>query len=158
MPDFVPYGGTITFDTNYCIKVKNGFIENFTNWLKEYLIFNKRSEYYIKVAKEFHKVDGIDDYEAPHIHFILYSKVTLSPMRVRAILKALTVYAGRSQFYRMTELKAQSYARYIQKDVGKLNCSYYEMYIEPYVIKRGQVNCTCCGIPDYDEDYDISSN
>lgn len=148
MPE-ISYGGTLTFNPNYSIERKRKLIDEFPKRLASHLNYNVRVKmedgqrqiiipdvnYYLAVAIEYHKVDGEDDLEAPHIHFILYSEKVLPMYRVRAISAMLKEVYGRSQFYRMTEMKTASYSRYILKDSDRLTEKlgyphYYEMNLE----------------------------
>lgn len=134
MPE-ICYGGTITFKPDYSLEQKERYINDFTKLLKPFLLYGGGTEYYIKISKEYHKVDGQDDFEAPHLHFVLYTTKALSPLRVRSITRFFNDVYGRSQFYRMTTLKTMSYCRYIQKDSERLfkatgKSHYYEQYLE----------------------------
>lgn len=120
MPEFY-YGGTITFDTNFNIGKKEKLISEFHKQLSRHLDFRKdTNEYQLIVTREYHKVDNQDDYEAPHLHFILISTRQLPKYRVTAVNEFFRHFYGRSQFYRMTTMKYHSYRKYIQKDCERL--------------------------------------
>lgn len=134
MPE-IGYIGTITFDPNLDTDKKNEKIEKFPKLLSQYLNWKGDRRYYLAVAKEYHKVDGQDDFDAPHLHFILYCESKLPAYRVRAIQSLLRDTCGRSTFHRATPLKTASYAQYIQKDFDRLlNITgiphYFEMNLE----------------------------
>lgn len=113
------YLGTITFNGNTTPDRKLQKIDVFPSFLSSYLDF-KRSTYTLDYSIEYHKVGNDDDFEAPHIHFILYADRQLPGYRYKAILNALCDKYGRSQFYIATKLKAVQYANYIQKDNVRL--------------------------------------
>lgn len=113
------YGGTITFDSNYGLERKNKLIDNFHRALADHLCF-VNNEYYLVVTKEYHKVDGKDDFDAPHLHFTLTSQRQIPKYRVNSILRFLNSAYGRSQFHRMTKMKYISYLSYINKDCDRL--------------------------------------
>lgn len=136
MPE-IAYGGTITFDSNMSIDKKEQKIYEFPVALSNLLGYSKTGDtrYYLAVAREYHKVDGEPDPDAPHLHFILYSQHVLPMYRVRAINNLFRESYGRSQFYRMTPMKTVSYAKYIQKEVNANDVlfnkpHYYEMNLE----------------------------
>lgn len=113
------YGGTITFHSNLSLEQKDRLMQLLTIKLSQHLRHSVNSRYEIVLVKEYHKVDGQDDHEAPHYHFILYTHFKLAYHRAKAIENMLKDNYGRSQFYLMTKLKRQSYERYINKDIEK---------------------------------------
>lgn len=132
------YIGTVTFDPNYCLGKKNKLIEELPMRLSKHLRHNKSSEFFMKWCKEYHKVEGEDDFEAPHIHFVLEAKRVLSKCYVNAIYEMLKFYYGRSSFSRATTMRANAYERYIKKDCDRLyeetgQPHYWEMYLEPVI-------------------------
>lgn len=149
------YGGTITFDSNMSLERKWHRINNIHNMLSEYLSFKGDKEYYLKYTVEYHKVEGRNDPEAPHVHFILYSSSVLPNYRLRSINEMLKKTCGRSQFYRMTSMKLASYEKYIQKDVESSDLEFqrphsFEIYLEP-----NELDIYSLLIDALDEDYDI---
>jgi hypothetical protein len=136
------YNGTLTFDSDHSLEFKNKYIDKFPKLLSRHLLHNPDNEYYLVVCKEYHKVsfskvDVRDDFEAPHLHYILYSRKKIGPLRKRALLKFLKDSAGlMQQFYLMTKLKTEQWIDYIHKDCelnykrsGKSH--QYELYLEP---------------------------
>lgn len=135
MPE-IYYGGTVTFNSNYSLEKKNKLIMDFQDMLSQHLSHKAGRTYNIKVSKEYHKVEGENDPEAPHLHFILIADRLLANYRVRAISEFLKDKCGRSQFYRMTTMKYNSYSKYILKDVESNNeefkqSHYYEGVLSP---------------------------
>lgn len=123
MPE-IAYGGTVTFNPNFSLENKNRLIKEFDNVIAQHLSYKGDYYYRIAVAREYHKVklqeEGIQpDYEAPHLHFILYTQKPIAKYRVSAINEVLRLRYGRSQFYRMTSLKTIQYEQYIYKEVEK---------------------------------------
>lgn len=120
------YGGTITFDSSYTLDKKNKLIDLFPDMLAKHLLYSNDRRYYLKVAKEYHKVKcplnktEEEDKESPHLHYVLESDTLLPKYRVRAIQNYFKEKYGRSQFYLMTALKTKQYTNYIQKDSQRL--------------------------------------
>lgn len=136
MPEFA-YGGTITFDPNTLLEDKEKLIQQLPNRLSQHLS-HKTNRYYLCVSREYHKVDGEDDLEAPHLHFIVYSDGKIPKYRVSAINEMLKIVYGRSNFYMMTTLKTKSYSKYILKDCERLleltgKSHYYETNLEEFI-------------------------
>jgi hypothetical protein len=125
MPEYT-YGGTLTFNSNMEMEDKFKIIEMFPQIISGQLYHTLNSEYYLRYTIEYHKVDHQPDPEAPHVHFIILSNRGLHNTRVRSIRLTLDEI-GRSQFYRMTRLKYQSYLNYIQKEV-EWNDAHFNRY------------------------------
>lgn len=134
------YCGTITFDSNLSYEQKQILIQLLTYKLSKYLRHTKNSMYQLVLVREYHKVqdqitkEQLDDPEAPHYHFILYSKFKLSYHRASSIQSMLRDEFGRSQFFLMTTLKRVNYELYIQKDLEKNKNIYGYDHMEMYDI------------------------
>lgn len=115
------YCGTITFNGSYDYEKKLKAIESISKRLSTYLLFSKNNRYVFEQVVEYHKVDNVDDYESPHVHFILHGNFKICRSRYDAICKMLSDYYGRSQFYLASYLKYSKYSGYIMKDVKKNN-------------------------------------
>lgn len=118
------YIGTVTFNGNLTFEKKKKLINSFPDFLSEYLRHTETSEHRLVYTIEYHKVcpgSKEDDYEAPHVHFILYSNYQIPGYAYRAVLKALKDYYGRSQMSLATSAKYIQWKNYIDKDVQKNN-------------------------------------
>lgn len=156
LTNYVAYGGTITFHSYYLLEHKEKLIKEFTKDLSQSLRHSQSSRYLLQITREYHKVQGQDDYESPHYHFILYSRFKIAISRVIGIQKLLREKYGRSQFMHYTKLKTLQWKEYIMKDVERLTKElgtqhYNETEIGPY--------CTCRQNKEYvyeqSEDFDI---
>lgn len=112
------YIGTLTFNSLFTLDMKKQHIAMFHKRMSKLLRHTSKSEYWLRYVIEYHKVGNVDDPEAPHLHFILYSDRYLSGCVASNILGYLRTI-GRSQFYLATTLKLANYALYIGKDVEK---------------------------------------
>jgi hypothetical protein len=74
---------------------------------------------------EYHKVDGIDDLEAPHVHFMIWIERPYNDRDYRAVLAYLSTYYGKCQYYCATGLRANAYLKYMQKDRKKYPDNYH---------------------------------
>lgn len=115
----IAYNGTLTFKPYYTLEEKKRIIDKFPEMVTEYLRHNESSEYYLEYTIEYHKVGNEDDFEAPHLHFILYANKYLPRYRFQALLSMLNEI-GRSQLYLATNMKWEQYQEYIQKDSDRL--------------------------------------
>lgn len=135
------YIGTVTFDSNYSLEQKDKLIEELPMRLSKHLRHHNSSEYYMKWCREYHKVEGQDDFEAPHIHFMIESRRVINKCYVNSIREMLKCYYGRSDFSRATTMRANAYERYMQKDCDRLlqqtkKSHYWEMFLEPVIEKN----------------------
>lgn len=140
MPENFVYVGTVTFHSNKGLEEKQQLIDKFPSFLGQNLPFYKQSEYYLKFSIEYHKVEGMDDPEAPHIHFMLYSKLGLKNMWYNNVQHSLKDVYGRSQFFRATQLKAKSWEVYMNKDWERLDKMYGIPHYKEIYIEKPHVN------------------
>lgn len=127
------YGSTVTFHSHYDYMQKRRLIENLPKYLIEF-IRPTTSGYTLRISIEYHKVENKDDYEAPHVHFILETPKRLPKYIFTPLLKYLSERCGRTQLFLMTDMKRESYEKYIQKDKVRLKEElgwehYYELVL-----------------------------
>lgn len=156
MPKKVTYIGTVTFDGSHLPEKKFSMIKGFPKFIAGHLLESKEHE--LEYTIEYHKVGNIDDYEAPHIHYILYTTKPICKYRYRAILKALNEIYGRSQLMVATDMKLRQYASYIYKDVLKNE----ELHRRPHAFRHKVVKDSNffdhMGAPKFEDPPDVNDD
>lgn len=130
------YGGTITFMSHLDFPQKRRIILSLKD-LFEKALWGVTSDLFLTTIVEYHKVSGVEDHEAPHIHFILYSSKRLFKYQFNSVVNLFNKSIGRTQFYLMTSIKTSQYLNYILKDID-INCPLdnqqgYRHYLEYYL-------------------------
>lgn len=119
------YGGTITFAPHRDFNNKSAIINIFHNITFDTIQRNIPNETWgsiqlaLQFTIEYHKVENKDDYEAPHIHFILSTPRKLSKDIFNILLDRYKTI-GRSQLYLLTSSRFNTYSQYIYKDTAQL--------------------------------------
>lgn len=115
--------GTLTFNSYYTLRQKTNRLKTIVPDFQQNVCFfrNFNMEWMI----EYHKVDGEDDLEAPHVHFMVWIERPYQEREYRAVLAYLSKRYGRSQFFSCTGKKSKSYYKYMQKDREKYPDNYH---------------------------------
>lgn len=111
-----PYIGTITFHGLFDPDKKKQFITNLTKVFSRFMSFSAKRSYTLEYTIEYHKADMQDDFESPHVHFILMCSTQIQQSRAQGFLQYLKQIGSRNQFYRPSQLKLAQWKEYITKD------------------------------------------